>query len=124
MGYAIPTPAQYAAMYRPLFALIDSVGDAVDVIVRQTDGSFAAPIPAKAKVSSYAMAELIGGAPAKQGDFRAIIRATPELAAIGRRLEVRDRIKWKGREYAVQNWDDATHAVGGEVMAYEAQLRG
>lgn len=122
-GLPMPDPAVLRAQFELAYELIDVVGDPVNIILRNDDGTYADPVAAMAKVSQFKVDELITGSPARQGDLRAILRAT-SIPPGQRRLEQRDRVQWKGKSYSVMNYDDATHAVAGAVMAVELWLRG
>ena len=123
MARGIPTPEQYRAMFRPMHAMIDSVGEPVTIRVRNAAGTYDDHGPIMAKMSAFRADEIIPGGPAKLGDVRAIVRAGALPPGL-RRLENKDRVSWKGRDYAVTNWDDSSHAVGGETMAVEIWIRG
>jgi broad specificity polyphosphatase/5'/3'-nucleotidase SurE len=105
------------------YAGLDVVGDPITIVLRNDDGSYAAPVQAIARVSQFRLDELIAGSPARQGDFKALLRAT--WIPVGqRRLESRDRVLWRSQPYSVINYDDATHAVAGTVFAVMLWLRG
>jgi len=122
-GFPFPSAAQLLADGRAAYAGLDVVGDPIAIILRGDDGSYAAPVDAVAKVSQFRLDELIAGSPARQGDLKALLRAK-WIPAGQRRLEARDRVQWREKSYAVINYDDATHAVAGEVMAIMLWLRG
>ena len=119
----LPDPVKLRDDFRAAYALIDLVGDCVTVEMRNKAGGYDPPFTIKAKVSGFKLEELIAGGPARQGDLRAIARASA-LPAGMRRLEAKDRVTWRGRPMAVLNYDDATHALGGEVLGVELWLRG
>ncbi len=122
-GFPFPSPEQLRADGAGVYAGLDQVGDPIEIIVRNDDGTYATPVPAVAKVSQFRLDELIAGSPARQGDVKALLRAT-WIPAGQRRLEQRDRVQWRGKPYSVINYDDATHAVAGTVFAIVLWLRG
>ena len=119
----VPTGDELRAAFRPLHALIDSAGEPVTLLVRNAAGAFDPVGPVQAKLGGFQAQEIIPGGPAKLGDIRLIVRAGALPAGL-RRLESKDRVQLRGRDYAIVNWDDTTHAVGGEVMAIEIWARG
>ena len=122
-GFPFPSDAQLVADGMASYAGLDVVGDPIEIILRLDDGSYAPPVPAIAQVSQFRINELFDGSPARQGDFKALLRAT-WIPAGQRRLEQRDRVQWRGKPYSVINYDDATHAVAGTVFAIILWLRG
>jgi hypothetical protein len=122
-GFPFPSDAQLIADGMASYAGLDVVGDPIEIILRNDDGTYAAPVNAVAKVSQFRLDELFDGSPARQGDVKALLRAT-WIPAGQRRLEQRDRVQWRGKPYSVINYDDATHAVAGTVLGVMLWLRG
>jgi hypothetical protein len=123
MGLPLPNPKKLAAQFRETYALIDTVGDDLTLELRNSAGGYDPPFTVKAKVSGFKLTDLVAGSSVRQGDLRAIIRSAA-LPAGMRRLEQKDRATWAGRPHAILNYDIATHAFAGEVMAVELWLRG
>jgi hypothetical protein len=102
--------------------LIEFCGE--EVVVRQKQGAgFVDLDPIPAKVSAYRVQDLIPGASARIGDLVAIVMRDdlpPELT----RLESKDRVTWRGRDYAVMNYDDATSSLAGQGVVVTMLLRG
>lgn len=122
----LPFPAaeQIRADGLATHAGIDVAGDPV-LIWEGTPAGFAKHGPLNAMVSSYRRDELVPGGPIEVGDLRCLIFwPTLEALGIGRQLERKDRIEWRGRQYAVMQFDDATHSAAGAIFAAELQLRG
>ena len=122
-GFPFPSAAQMIADGEAAYAGLDVVGDPIEIVVRNDDGSYAQPVRAVAKVSQFRLDELFDGSPARQGDLKALLRAT-WIPAGQRRLESRDRVLWRSQPYSVIQYDDATHAVAGTVFAVMLWLRG
>lgn len=122
-GFPFPTLARVVADGVAAHAGIDVIGEPVGVW-EATPAGFVKHGPAAAIVSAYLASELVPGGPIEAGDWRCLING-PSFAAlgIGRRLEKRDRVEWRGRQYAVVNFND-TRGAGGVVFAVELQLRG
>lgn len=122
----LPFPAaeQIRADGLATHAGIDVAGEPVTLWEASAAG-FIKHGPVNAMVSSYRRDELVPGGPVEVGDFRCLIYwPTFAALAIPRRLERKDRVEWRGKQYAVQQFDDATHAAAGQVFAAELQLRG
>jgi hypothetical protein len=103
---------------------IDIAGEPV-TIWQASPAGFVKHGPVNAMVNTYRRDELVPGGPIENGDLRCLIY-WPSFAAlaIGRRLERADRVEWRGRQYAVQQFDDATHSAAGAIFAALLQLRG
>lgn len=122
MALNLPTTADLQAKFREAYALIDVVGDEVTLRLRQDDGSYT-DVALKAKVSQLKPQDIIAGSTAQVGDLRAIVNAASIPAGM-RRLERKDRMLWRGREYAVLEYDDATASIGADVLAVNIFVRG
>jgi len=109
------------ARFRAAYQMIALVGDDITLMYR-TDIGYDSVGPIKAKVAELRMNEIVAGSSARIGDLRAIVLAASIPA--GRRLELKDRVQWRGRQYAVVQYDDATASIGAEVMAVNIYLRG
>lgn len=116
-----PSPAQIQAWGREAYAMLNALGD--DVVVHVWNGTGYDEHPARALVGAYRREELVPGGPVEQGDLKALFDAAA-FPALGRRLERRDRVLWRGDLYAVMNHDDATRTGAGDVFGHELQLRG
>jgi hypothetical protein len=119
-AFPFPSAAQLIADGLAAHAGIDIAGEPVTI---EADGTSYGPV--MAMVSAYRVGELVPGGPIETGDWRCLI-FWPSFAAlgIGRRLERKDRLIWRGRRYAVLQFDDAGHAAAGQIFAAELQLRG
>jgi hypothetical protein len=119
-----PNSAQMRADGLASYGGIDIAGEPV-TIWQASPAGFVKFGPVNAMVSAYRVAELVPGGPIELGDLRCLIYG-PTYAAlgIGRRLERADRIEWRGRQYAIMQFDDATHAAAGAIFAALIQLRG
>lgn len=122
----LPFPAaeQIVADGLAAHAGLDVVGEPVLIWQAGATG-FVKLGPVAALVSTYRRDELVPGGPIESGDLRAMIYG-PSYAAlgVGRRLERADRVEFRGRQYAVAQFDDVTHSAAGTVFAVEMQLRG
>ena len=124
MGFPFPTAATIVSDGLNAHAGIDVAGDPI-LIWEATPAGFVEHGPLNAMVSTYRRDELVPGGPIEVGDLRCLIFwPTLEALGIGRQLERKDRIEWRGKQYAVQQFDDATHAAAGAIFAAELQLRG
>jgi hypothetical protein len=110
------------ARFRSAYQLIALVGDDITLMYR-TDLGYDSVGPLKAKVAELRMNEIVAGSSARIGDLRAIVLAS-SIPAGQRRLELKDRVLWRGRQYAVVQYDDATASIGDEVMGVNIYLRG
>lgn len=119
-----PSREQIVADGLATHAGIDVAGEPV-TLWEATAAGFVKHGPVNAMVSSYRRSEMVPGGPVEDGDFRCLIY-WPTFAGlpIARRLERKDRVEWRGRQYAVMQFDDATHSAAGAIFAAELQLRG
>lgn len=119
-----PAREQIVADGLATHAGIDEAGEPV-TIWEATPAGFVKHSGVNAMLSAYRRSEMVPGGPVEDGDVRALVY-WPSYAAlgIGRRLERKDRVEWRGRQYAVMQFDDATHAAAGAIFAVELQLRG
>jgi len=120
---SFPSTAQLQSIFAPIFELIDSSGE--DIIVREyIDASN--PVvdhePIKAKPNPIRTQDLVEGSLAKQGDMFLIARA--EVFPVARRLDQRDRIYFRGRDWAIINDDANQYSIGGVVYARVLHVRG
>lgn len=93
------------------------------VTLRVRDGSGFNDHRVMAHVSNWHERDLVPGGTIELGDLRLIIDADglpPKL----RRLETKDRVQIDGRDYAVIHWDTETRALGSDLIAVEATVRG
>lgn len=119
----IPTTGELQSYFAPLFELIDSAGEDIVIKENTAPGVFTDHPTRKAKPYPYRVEELIPGSTVKQGDNRLIVRALNWPVA--RRLEQKDRILWRGREYSVISDDaGAQFSIGGVIYARILQVRG
>jgi len=123
MPLNFPTTVDVQAKFREAYELIDVVGDEVLLMLRNAAGTFDDVGPLKAKVSELRMQDIAAGSTARVGDLRAILRASSIPAGMGR-MEQKDRVLWRAREYAVVQYDDATASIGAEVLAVTIIMRG
>ena len=123
MPLNFPTTIDVQAKFREAYELIDVVGDDLTLLLRNDAGAYVSIGPIKAKVSELRVQDLIVGSTARVGDLKAILRAA-SIPAGQRRLESKDRAQWKGRQYAVVQYDDATARIGDEVLGVSIILRG
>lgn len=123
MPLNFPTTIDVQAKFREAYELIDVVGDEVTLMLRNDAGTYDIVGPLKAKVSELRMQDIVIGSTARVGDLRAILRAQ-SIPPGQRRLESKDRVQWRGRQYGVVQYDDATASIGAEVLAVGIILRG
>ena len=123
MPLNFPATADIQAAFRAAYGLIDTVGDVITLRLRSDAGGFVDVGPLTAKVSELRLSEIVPGSGAQVGDLRAILQAQA-IPSGQRRLEMKDRVLWRGREYAVIQYDDATASIGAEVLAVSIILRG
>lgn len=116
--------ANIQAAFRSAYeVLITAVADEVTLRLRSDAGTYTDVGPIKAKVAELRLSEIVPGSAAQVGDLRAILLAQ-SIPADQRRMEMKDRVLWRGREYAVIQYDDASASIGAEVMAVNIILRG
>jgi hypothetical protein len=102
--------------------LVEFCGETVTI--RQRSGAGYVDLkPIPAKVSAYRIQDIIPGASARIGDLIAIV-LREDLPLDLPRLEQRDRVTWRGRDYAVLNYDDATSSLAGQGVVVTMLLRG
>jgi len=118
---ALPTTAWLQEKFAPIYGLIDSAGEPV-VIRENNDGVFTDHAAIKAKPNPVKLEDLVDGSTAKQGDFFLICRANS--FPVARRLEQKDRVRFRGRDHAVINDDANQHSIGGVVYARVLHVRG
>lgn len=118
----IPSTAQLQAYFAPLFEFIDSAGE--DIVIHENIGAgqWTAHNPVKARANAVKIEEIIPGSLVRQGDFRLIVRA--ESFPVSRRLENKDRVTFRGRDYGVIDDDPNQYSIGGVVYARVLFVRG
>jgi hypothetical protein len=118
----LPTTSFLKATFAPIFELIDAAGE--DVVIRENTApnTFTNHPAVKAKPKPMTMEDLKDGSPAKQGDLFLIVRA--DAFPVARRLEQKDRVHFRGRDYAVINDDANQYSIGGTVYARVLHVRG
>lgn len=119
---ALTTPDVQSLFRAAHDLLLGLLGDQVTLKLRQADGTFADAGPYKAKVSELRLQDVVAGSTARAGDLRVILLAADLQGQ--RRLELKDRVLWRGREYGVLQYDDATDSIGSESFAVNVFLRG
>jgi hypothetical protein len=119
---ALPTTAQLQAAFAPIFALIDSAGEPVVIREYMSPGAYTEHPPINAKAKPVKLEDLVEGSLAKQGDFFLIVRAN--AFPVARKLEQRDRVTFRGRDYAVINDDANQYSIGGNSYARVLHVRG
>lgn len=125
---AMPSTAWLQQKFRAAHQmLIGAVGDDVTLLLRNDTavgpGYYIPHGPLKAKVSELRMQDIVAGSSARIGDVRVILEASAIPAGL-RRLEEKDRVLWRGRQYGVVQYDDATDSIGAQVMAVNIIVRG
>lgn len=103
------------------------IGVGETILIRRYTGSgtnrprFDAEV--RARVIDFAPSELIGTV--QQGDRKAIMLAEDLYTAqFALPITSNDKAVVRGRELAIIAPDDSTRRLGGELIAYELQLRG
>lgn len=120
----VTTTADVQERFRKAYDyLINLVGDDVTLMLRNDTGTYDNVGPLKAKVSELRMQDIVAGSTARVGDLRAILLAS-SIPAGQRRMEQKDRIAWRAREYSVVQYDDATASIGAEVFGVTIIMRG
>lgn len=119
----LSTPALQSAFRWAHELLINAVADEVTLLVRNDAGTFDNVGPLRAKVSELRMQDIVAGSTARTGDLRVILLAS-SVPVGQRRLEEKDRVLWRAREYGVIQYDDATDSIGAQVMAVTIIVRG
>lgn len=114
-------PIPTADIERSYVDALDTVGEPV-VLRRRTGEATFDDLPAVGMVKTMRLQDLVPGGPAQLGDF-VLILLKRNLPA-GYRLERKDRVTVRGRDYAVVNWDDMTRGVRGHMFAVDVLLRG
>jgi hypothetical protein len=117
-----PTPLFIQRMGREAYLFLETLGEPVTIMASDGAGGFT-EYPATMVPGAYRREDLVPGGPIEQGDVKGIFDAS-KFPPIGRRLERKDRVLWRGRLYAVLNHDDATRAGAAEIFGHELQLRG
>jgi hypothetical protein len=123
MELTFPSTAAVQDSFRAAYQMIAVYGDDVLLRLRNAAGGYDDVGPLKAMVSALRLTDLVAGSTAQIGDLRAILLSS-SIPPGQRRMEQKDRILWRGREYAVLQYDDATPSVGGEVLAVNIIIRG
>jgi hypothetical protein len=122
----LPFPAaeQIRADGLATHAGIDVAGEPI-LIWQATPTGFIKHGPLNAMVGPFRADQLVPGGPIEVGDLRVLL-FWPTFAAlgIGRRLERADRVEVRGRQMAVVQFDDFTHAAAGAIFAAMIQARG
>ena len=119
---ALPTTGFLQNTFAPIFELIDAAGELVTIRENDGTGNYTDHAPIKGKPKALRPEELIQGSIAKQGDFYLICRA--DRFPVARRLETKDRVRFRGRDYSVLNDDSNQYSIGGVVYARVLHLRG
>jgi hypothetical protein len=95
------------------------------VTLRRVNASPAAPTEhqVRARVTGYQPEELVGGI--QVGDRKVIVLAEDVPSGfLPFLLGGREKIVVRGKALNVERVDDSTRRVGGELIAYEMQVRG
>lgn len=103
--------------------LMNACADEVLLMLRNATSDFDTVGPLKAKVAELRMQDVVAGSTARAGDLSVILLAS-SIPPGQRRLEAKDRVLWRGREYAVIQYDDATDSIGAQVLAVKILVRG
>jgi hypothetical protein len=115
-------PINLADIKRAYLDALQTVGEQV-VLREQTAPGVYTDHPVRALVRAYKASEIVPGGSLELGDLSVIVlREDYPLGT--RRLERKDRIALRGREYAVVNYDDASRSVNGIVYAVDVLVRG
>ena len=118
----LPSTGQLQNWFAPIFELIDSAGEPVVIKENIGAGQWTTHTAVKGKPNPVKIEDLVPGSLARQGDFKIIIRAN--VFPVARRLENKDRITFRGRDWAVLDDDANQYAIGGVVYARVLHVRG
>jgi len=121
---SMPSTARLQSQFRDAHRLIEVVGEPVTIELRAPDDTYETFGPVKAKVSTFAMADILANAVLRQGDLKALLHGDAWTALGIPDLQQKDRVRWRGRAYSVLRFDTATHSLAGELFAVEMVLRG
>lgn len=118
----LPTTAQLQNWFAPIFGLIDSAGE--PIIIRENIGSgqWTSHPAVNGKPNAIKVEDIITGSLARQGDFKIIIRSN--VFPVARRLENKDRVTFRGRDWAVIDDDANQYSIGGVCYARVLHVRG
>lgn len=122
MATQFPPQGDIQAWFRDAYGLLLAVAEDIVLRYRQEDLTFT-EIQAKAKPSELVLTDIVAGSSARIGDVKLIVHAS-SIPPGTRRMEQKDRVLWRGREYAVVQYDHATPSIGGEPMAITIIVRG
>lgn len=113
------TPAQAKAMYR---RQIDTHGETITLRRVNPSPAAATTQDVRARVLGYAPEELVGAV--QQGDRKIIVLAEDIGAFPVPFRRAFDQVLLRGAQLTVQDFDDSTRRVAGELIAYELRARG
>lgn len=119
----LPTTTQLQSWFHQAYQLLGVVADEVTLRYRESGNTWSEVGPIKGKVSALKLSEIVAGSTARVGDLRVILD-TMAIPAGQRRMELKDRVLWRGREYAVVDYDDATASIGADQFAVWIIIRG
>jgi hypothetical protein len=118
----VPPTEQLQYWFSMLFGLLDNSGE--DVVIRENDGqgNYIDHAPIRAKPNQIKMVDIMPGSLAQQGDIFLICNA--DSFPVARRLEQKDRVTFRDRDYAIINDDANQYSVGGKVLGRVLHIRG
>jgi len=122
MHIRFPATEQLQNQFRAAYEMIETVGEFVVLRYRLDDGGYDDAM-VKGKVSELRLVDIVAGSTARVGDLRVILHAK-SIPLGARKMESKDRVNWRGREYAVVQYDNATASIGGEVFGVSIIVRG
>jgi hypothetical protein len=115
-------PINLADIRRAYLDALQTVGESV-VLREQTAPGVYTNHTVRGLVRTYRAQDIVPGGSLQLGDLTIIVLREDYPLGV-RRLERKDRVLVRGREYAVVNYDDATRSVNGTVYAVDILVRG
>lgn len=118
------TPASiFQEMSKAYQRVFDATGEHITVKINTEPGVWESHGPLLARPSALRPEDIAAGSTLKQGDMKFIVLAL--TFPVQRRLEQKDRITWRGRDYAVISDDfGSTRSTSGNTLAREILARG
>lgn len=94
------------------------------VTIRVNNGTGFDDYDSRAVFGSLTERDLVAGSTIRQGDIKLIISSTHWPSGAPDRLELKDRIKFDGRNFSVVHCDPYSRMIGEHRIATEVTVRG
>jgi hypothetical protein len=118
------TPASiFQEMSKAYQRVFNAVGENITVRENTAPGTWTDHGPILSRATALRPEDIQAGSTLKQGDLKFVVLAL--TFPVSRRLEQKDRIRWRGRDYGVVSDDFAsTRSTSGNPLAREIVARG